>query len=140
MLQNLTVALNDDIPYSLRQPDEGVVALASACLTVLERGCVLACLGPSPNPNSPGLAVVKLSLKYFHIKKISGLVGSHSLSRKAGTRGIGRGVAQKHFTRFRQESEEAMMFGAGEEEEEMGTTSQAEWDALMARLEAVSVN
>ena len=38
MLQNLMVARNDDIPHSLRQPDEGVVALASACLPVLERG------------------------------------------------------------------------------------------------------
>jgi len=41
MLQNVTVALYDDIPFSLRQPDEGVVALASACLPVLERVCVL---------------------------------------------------------------------------------------------------
>ena len=31
------------------------------------------------------------------------------------------------------------MFGADEEEEEIGTTSQAEWDALMARLEAESL-
>ena len=41
MLQNLMVARNDDIPHSLRQPDEGVVALASACLPVLERGGAL---------------------------------------------------------------------------------------------------
>ena len=54
MLQNLMVARNDDIPHSLRQPDEGVVALASACLPVLERGVRL---GPSPKPNSLGLAV-----------------------------------------------------------------------------------
>ena len=48
MLQNLTVARNDDdITHSLRQPDEGVVALASACLPVLERGCVL---GPLTQP------------------------------------------------------------------------------------------
>ena len=47
MLQNLTVARTDDIPYSLRQPDEGVVALASACLPVLERGCVLGPLAQS---------------------------------------------------------------------------------------------
>ena len=48
MLQNLTVARTDDIPhYSLRQPDEGVVALASACLPVLERGGVLGPLAQS---------------------------------------------------------------------------------------------
>ena len=47
MLQNLTVARTDDIPHSLRQPDEGVVALASACLPVLERGGVLRPLAQS---------------------------------------------------------------------------------------------
>jgi hypothetical protein len=38
MLQNLTVSRHDEIPHSIRQPDEGVVALASACLPELERG------------------------------------------------------------------------------------------------------
>ena len=47
MLQNLTVSRHDDISYSTRQPDEGVVALASACLPVLERGGVLGPLAQS---------------------------------------------------------------------------------------------
>jgi len=47
MLQNLTVARTDDIPHSLRPPDEGVEALASACLPVLERGGVLGSLAQS---------------------------------------------------------------------------------------------
>ena len=38
MLQNLTVSRHDEIPYSLPQPDEGVVALASACFPELGEG------------------------------------------------------------------------------------------------------
>ena len=38
MLQNLTVPRDDEIPSSLRPPDEGGVARASVCPPELERG------------------------------------------------------------------------------------------------------